>query len=158
MITTSDSISLSTHKNKSNRFRMHQKDDNVEATKVIIGFTSVVDSSIRMGGGTGTFDDMVILASSLKFCEDKLALNPRLGFKEDLSSIRVSLGNIGIKANSCKQFKSDDWISPFVTKDEQRDIENLVFLIRNQFVGSPVLDTNKTLDEHFVYACNNSGN
>lgn len=137
---------------------MHQKDNNVETTKKIIGFASVVDSSIRMGGGTGSFDDMVILVSSLKFCEDKLALNPRLGFKKDLKNIRVSLGNMAIKANSRKQAKPDNWISPFVTKAEQRDIENLVFLIRNQFVGAPVLDTNKTLDEHFVYAYNNNEN
>jgi hypothetical protein len=130
---------------------MHQtqSSNKTETAKTSIPFETFVDSAVRMGGGTGTYSDLANILVAHRFCD------PRLGFGVELSMIRESFLDIVEKINKYGKCTPENWLSPFLTKRHERDIENLVFLVRNQFAGPPLLDTNIPLDDHFRNAFKN---
>jgi hypothetical protein len=131
---------------------MHQPTESgkqAQTTKTIIAFETILNSSVKIGSGTGGYVDLTNLTAALKFCEEKVSTNPRLGFKEELRMVRVSFSNILHRALGVKEPSIDNWTCPFVTKVEQKDLQNLMFLLRNQFIGAPLLETDIPLDDHF---------
>lgn len=128
---------------------MHQNNNPEKVTKTIVALTTFIEGCMKIMAGTGTYSDMVVATTVLRYCENKLEINPRLGFVDELKEIRITLSDILNRVTSGKIPTIDDWICPFVTITESNDIERFIFLLEHQFVGAPVLDTDKSLDDQY---------
>lgn len=130
---------------------MQQQQDKKEVVKTEVNYETIVVSANSVYRGTGTYDNMALLSAVVKFCEKKVKDNERLGYWDELQEIREAL--IAITQRACTYGKpsTENWFNPFVLHCEQDAISRLLFLVKNQYMETPMLDPSTALRQYYKF-------